>query len=274
MRISSRLSNRFVGTVSASLFLVLLAACGASSGSPDDVAAVATASESAAPAIPSPQATKAVVELTPLNSEKLMVGDATPAELPAGDPGVVSVVYVGPLSTQNGSKLPIVIRNNTDKAISHVDVTATARSGGVLVVTGTSQGTTPAQVAPGGLALAFIYFDMNAAVPPADATFQFTFETSAADTSSYNTATLKATEAQRSGGSIVGTGVNATDATVVGPFAANVYCFDAAGHVSSTVGTYTNESAEIAPGGTVSFTADLYGAACETFLVGITGYFA
>jgi len=270
MHASPTVRRLLVLPAAALLCLSLLTACGSAA---DTASAPSTATPAAPAVTPGPEPAKVVVAPAALNADGLLKGDATPAEYPAGDPGKVSVVFTGAFSPQNGSTMPIVIRNNTDAAISHVDVNATARSAGALLATGTSQGTTPAQIAPGGLALGYVYFKMDAAAP-ADATYKFTFETSPADKSSYNASSLQTTEVVHTGDNIVGTGVNSNDVPVVGPVSADVYCFDSAGNPSATVRAYANESDEIAAGGVVSFTASLYDMPCATFLVGLTGYFA
>ena len=79
---------------------------------------------------------------------------------------------------------------------------------------------------PGEVGLAFIYFDGSSELPPTDAEYEFTVNTSAADQAFYNTAPLKVTEASASGDAIVGAAVNGTGESVGGPFSVSVYCFD------------------------------------------------
>ena len=66
------------------------------------------------------------------------------------------------------------------------------------------------EVQPGEVGLAFIYFGPDSALPPADAEYEFTVNTSASNQDFYNTAPLKSTEASASGDAIVGAAVNAT----------------------------------------------------------------
>lgn len=96
------------------------------------------------------------VEPQPFNASGLLGGNAKP-NFPDGDPGEVSVVQVGPLDPDQGILL-FAFRNNTSQGISHVDWAATARSGGKIVSTGSSQGTEPAQVQPGEVGLGYIFF--------------------------------------------------------------------------------------------------------------------
>lgn len=203
----------------------------------------------------------------PYEEGELLSGTATPT-FQDGEAGKVSVVQVGPF---DGSRLPFAYRNNTDAAISHIDWSATARNGGQIVATGSSQGGTPAQVPPGGVGFAFIYFGSDTELP-ADAEYEFSENHMPADATPYNTAPFVITESNNVGGSIVGAAVNRTGSTVTGPYSVEVYCFDGDGLVSST-GTFTEQDGDLADGGTVSFTADLYDEPCPTYLLGVSGYF-
>ncbi|MGC5224729.1 hypothetical protein ACPW96_19360 [Micromonospora sp. DT81.3] len=208
----------------------------------------------------------------PFNAGGLLGGNAAP-NLPDGEPDEVAVVQIGPLDKPGiGATLLFAFRNNTSEAISHVDWTATARSGGSIVSTGSSQGATPSQVQPGEIGLAYIYFE-NGETIPEDAEYEFTVSTSPADTSPYNTAPLKVTEANLSGDAIVGSATNATGAEATGPYGVNVYCFEGDTIVSQFM-TFAEQDGEIADGGTVSFTTSLYGEECPSFAVGVSGYFS
>ena len=219
----------------------------------------ATATEDAAP-----------VESLPFNASGLLGGTAQPT-FPDGETGEASVVQIGPLDKERGT-LVFAFRNNTSDGISHVDWTATARSAGAIVATGSSQGTTPSQVQPGEVGLAYIYFDNSAEVTD-DAEYEFTVSTSPVDTSSYNTAPFKVTEATLVGESIVGAATNETGAEAIGPYGVSIYCFDGDNLVSQ-LGTYAEQSDEIADGGSVTFSENLYGDACPTFALGVGGYFS
>lgn len=207
-----------------------------------------------------------------LNADGLLGGNATVTDFDAGEQGVVSTVDVGQFDA--GSRtLPFVFRNNTSEAISHVNASATVRdAGGALTATGSSQGTVPAQIPPGGLGLAYIFFEQGEV--PDGATFEFTFDTSPADTSSYNTGDLQVTEASATDDGVIGTASNQTDATLTGPYSVDVYCFDESGALLSNTRGFANENNDIPPAGTVSFSTSFYGDECPTFLTGVTGYFS
>lgn len=71
---------------------------------------------------------------------------------------------VGPLNpgSSGDAVLPIAIRNNTNDAVSYLEITGSARTpAGKFVAAGNSQGTTPATLAPGQVGPAFIYFEMG-----------------------------------------------------------------------------------------------------------------
>jgi hypothetical protein len=210
----------------------------------------------------------------PFNASGLLAGTAGP-NLPDGKPGTVSVVQIGP-QLEDGAgaaKLLFAFRNNTGEGISHADWIGTARSGGSIVATGSSQGTIPAQVQPGEIGLAFIYFASGAKRPPAGAEYEFTVDTSPADQNAYNTAPLKVTEANTSGDAIVGAAANSTAESVEGPFSVSVYCFDG-DKLLSEHSTFAEQDGPVEANGQVTFSDNLYGAKCPTFTVGVAGYFA
>lgn len=259
--------------VLAGIAIVALAGSLTACGSSEPSAPAATDSvASQDPTDPSVKKEPAEIEPLTLNASGLLGGDAGGLTFDTGQAGAVSVVLVGTPDPDAGT-LPIVFRNGTDAAVSHVDVAATARdAAGALVATGSSQGTTTAQVAPGGVGLAYVFFDTDATLTP-ETVYEFTFETSEADTSSYNTSDLKITEANRVGSAIVGSAVNHNDAAVTGPYSADVYCFDA-GALTSTHRSFADQDSDLEPGGAATFTVDLFDVPCATYVVGVTGYFA
>lgn len=213
------------------------------------------------------------VEALPFNAGGLLGGNANPV-LPDGVAGEVSVVATGPFITDDfgSASLPVAFRNNTSEAVSHVDLSATARAGGELVATGASQGADPSQVQPGEVGLAFIYFDSVGDVDPKSLSYDFAVETSPADTSAFNTAPFTVAEANNNGSAIIGTATNDTGAAASGPFSVSVYCF-AGNKLLDRTGSYADQDGSIEPGGTVSFTVDLYDTKCAEFAVGVSGYF-
>jgi hypothetical protein len=253
----------------ASLVLVaaaalLLAGCSSSAGS---------LSGGAATGHPKPTKSASGPAVLPFNAGKLLGGNATPT-FPAGAKGKISAVSEGPVKPDDlgGGSLLFAFRNNTDAAVSHVDFSATARAGGKLVATGTSQGTAPAQIQPGEIGLAYIYFEDIKNVPATGVTYDFTSDSSPADHSSYNTAPLVLSEVSNDGTSIIGTATNKTKEPLTGPYDVEIYCFTGNAITDQTQG-FADETGDIKAGDTVSFTVTLYGTVCPTYAVGVSGYF-
>ncbi|MEV0802715.1 hypothetical protein AB0I34_33825 [Kribbella sp. NPDC050281] len=140
---------------------------------------------------------------------------------------------------------------------------STPSPAGKLVANGNSQGTTPARLKPGQVALAFIYFEMGGNPPPRNAKSIFTAQRAAPGTESFDSADIKVTEAERSGQRLVGTAENTNSKELEGPY----------GELLSEHGTYAAPDGPLAANGSVSYSIDLYGQPCPTFLVGSTAYF-
>lgn len=251
-----------MGVVALMAASLLLTACGSVNTPAVDESDPATA--------PTDENEITEVEPLPFNASGLLGGTAQP-HFADGDAGVVSVVQIGPLQKDRGTLL-FAFRNNTDAGISHVDWTATARSGGSIVATGSSQGTTPSQVQPGEVGLAYIFFDNSESIPD-DAEYEFAVETSPVDTSWYNTAPFKVTEVNLVGESIVGAAINTTGALAEGPYSVSIYCFDGDDLFANWIG-YAEQIGEVVDGGVVTFSQSLYGDDCPTYAVGVSGYFS
>ena len=218
-------------------------------------------------------AAAAPAKAQPFNASGLLGGNANPT-FPAGDPGKVSVVAEAPLDNKGaaGATLSFAYRNNTSAAISHVDFTATARVDGKLLASGTSQGSIPAQVKPGEIGLAYIFFEDASSIPATGVTYEFTAKTTPADTSFFNTAPLTVSEANGNGTSIVGTAVNKTGKPLSGPYSVQAYCFDG-NNLTTSVMSFADQTSDIAADAKVSFTVSLFDTKCDKFTIGVSGYF-
>jgi hypothetical protein len=246
---------------------LLLAGCSAVSSSSSAGTSTGTSS-----AVAKPTKTAAAPAIQPFNVGGLLAGNAKPT-FAAGDLGKVAVVAQGPLNIDSlGASLPIAYRNNTDKAISHVDFTATARLNGKLVGTANSQSSTPAQVQPGEIGFALIYFDDSTSLVATGLTYEFQATTTPADKSSYNTAALIINESSNNGTAIIGTAVNKTGKPLAGPYSVDVYCFTGNDLTWQTVG-FANETGDITAGAQVAYTVALPDGKCDTYTFGVTGYF-
>lgn len=252
------------------LLAMTVTACGSNSDK-SPTASKPGGGSSATVIAPTPSPT-AAPSAQPFNVGGFLAGNAKPT-FTAGEPGQVSIVAEGPLNKPGiGAKLPIAYRNNTGAAISHVNLSATARLNGKLVASGQSQGATPAQVQPGEVGFAFIYFEDSKSMPDTGLKYEFTAKTSPADTSSYNTAPLTVSEATYNGTSIVGTADNKTGMALTGPYDVQLYCF-AGNKLTAEVGSFADQNDKIAVNAKVSFTANLYDTKCDKFTVGVSGYF-
>jgi len=248
----------------ASTLLILLAGC--FSPAPVNPGGAGTN----APAAPSEPAT---VESLAFNASGLLGGTAAPS-FGDGDPGEVSVVSIGALVKPGygSATLLFAFRNNTPAAIAHVDWIGTARADGAMVATGSSQGTIPAQVAPGEVGLAYIYFENGDSIPEG-AEYEFEVETSPADMSFYNSAPLRVTEANVVGDSIVGAATNDTGAEVTGPYSVQIFCFDGDALIGHSL-SFAEQDGDLEPDHTATFSVSLYDDPCPTFAVGVDGYFS
>lgn len=261
-----------MSAAAVALITLTATACGSSSNDPSSATKPSNTGSSATVVTPTSTPT-AAPSVQPFNVGGLLAGNAKP-NFPAGEPDQVSIVAQAPLDKTpgGGASLPVAYRNNTGAAIAHVDLSATARLNGKLIASGQSQGATPAQVRPGEIGFAFIYFEDSKSMPDSGLTYQFTVQTSPADTSSYNTAPLTVGEATANGSSIVGTAVNKTGEGLTGPYDVEVYCF-AGNKLTAEVESFADQDNDIAANAQVSFTADLYDTKCEVFTVGVSGYF-
>lgn len=254
--------------VAVSLISVSLSACGSASNT-----GTTTHGGSSAKVVTTSPTKSGAPSAKPFNVGGYLAANVKP-KFPVGAPGKVSVVAIGPLKKDGtgSAKTPVAYRNNTSAGISHLELSATARLKGTLVASGESQGGTPAQLEPGEIGFAFIYFQDSKSIPTKGLTYDFSADTMPADTSSYNTAPLTVGEATDNGSSIVGTADNRTGKPLTGPYAVSVYCFSHK-KLSGEVDSFADQSNDISAGAQVSFTADLYGTKCAKFAVGVSGYF-
>jgi hypothetical protein len=212
------------------------------------------------------------------DTDVFLAGNATPTTYPAGDPGEIAVVYLGPVTEMagGGATVPVVIRNNTPGTVAHIAITGIAEeSDGTHIATGTSQEQVePAQLTPGTIGYTFIHFSATTEVPPPDSVYEITVKSSPADTSTLNTASIKVTASAGSATSITGTGTNTTGRELRGPYAVEAFCFDPQGKLSAVASAATSQLGVIPVGGSVNFAVPLNGASCSSYLVGISGNYA
>lgn len=190
--------------------------------------------------------------------------------LPKGKPNTTSVVAVGTFD----NVLPVVIRNNTKKAVADAKITSTVYSGSKLVGTGSDQGVQPEIIAAGGLAIAYIYFRRD---PPAGATFRFNVTTSPVGGSFFTAVDIPVTTASYVDGQVVGIAKNATKKTVSGPLSVYGMCFSANNKIVAMESDFSDAD-EAPPGAEAPFSLDFttYGTksppACARIIVSMRGY--
>jgi hypothetical protein len=202
------------------------------------------------------------------NTSSYLGGNAV-SLLSPGDKGKLSVVLSG---TYDGNILPLVVRNNTDKDVIRIKVSAVARSAdGKLIASGGDQGFHPNLVRAGEYSLGYLYFD--GIELPADALFEF--EVSAKDASDNqfeSTRDLDVTEADYLDNRIVGLLQNNHTENVTGPMGVSVVCLDGEGTLLGHHQSFTDKD-EAAPGESIPFQVELYGATdCSNFLVAASGF--
>jgi len=209
-----------------------------------------------------------------VNPRGLFAGTAVPT-LDPGEDGALSVVYIGPVPAGDAfgsTVIPVVVRNRTSEDLSDVEVSGGGRLDGTLVATGSSLYMVPAVLQPGEYGYAYLYFSDTV---PAGVEFELSVDAEKVEDSYSSYVDISVTEANLIPGdysdSIVGTLTNQTDATTEG-FSVLAMCFNGGALTSAHSGNASG-SQDVEPGGTITFSVDLYGdLPCETFLVGATGY--
>lgn len=200
----------------------------------------------------------------------------TPIAVPDGEPNELAVVRVGSADGSDSS-VPVLLRNGTDQALTGIEVTGTARdSSGSLTGSGSSQGTVPSVVASGEWAFGYVYFGTEPL--PAGTTFDLSASGREYEEGElFGSVDLAVTEVERTTGEFggeqfVGILSNPTDMQIEGPISVDAICFDDAEAVpTGTVRTFADGNS-VAPGGTVSFSLDLFDQACTVFALGGSGF--
>ena len=235
------------------------------------VARIADPSAAHVPATASVTAPQAIVAPATLGPSATLAGNAMPL-VPDGDPGKVVVVSVGTFNSDAfGTTVPVIIRNNSPSAITHVELAAGAKdSAGRIIGSGNSQDFHPGTLAPGQAALGYVYFQTK--LGPSTS-FDFSFETSEPSTSSFAIVDLDVTQANATGGHITGGASNATSKVVQGPFTVGAFCFDSNGQLTGEHGTGADGPNNLSTSGSVTFDVNLFGVDCSEFLVGVSGYY-
>lgn len=194
-------------------------------------------------------------------------GDIGVVSIPDGEPGVLAVVATGS-SLDEGSSLPVIVRNNTSKTIGSIDVTGLARdASGNLAGSGSSQGFQPALVAPGEIAFGYVFFGD---VTGEGLTFELTATGEEPD-SFFSSVPVLITELNVSEEQIIGVVSNTSSDEVGGPISIDGICFSTDGQLLGTIRDYA-EQEELPAGATGSFSIRLYSGPCPVGLLAASGY--
>lgn len=190
----------------------------------------------------------------------------------AGTAGKVDVVASGPIAPgPGGISVPIALRNSTSDTISNVDVTGAATdAAGKILGSGQSQGVNPSSIPPGGIALGYVYFAPNTPVQ-AESKIDFTVASRPVTGKPYFR-DLKVDQANMAGENVTGKATNSSGDPLKGPYSVHVTCFDEKGELLNSQIGFASPSADVAAGQSVTFQVGLYGKACPSFLLGVSGY--
>lgn len=196
-----------------------------------------------------------------------LAGSADPTLSDASDSPVAVVVQGDFRGSGMGGTLPLIVRNNSADVVHDITATGSAQDAdGKLVGSGSDQGFTPNTIAPGGIALGYVYFSDDIGQGAA-----FDIEVDAEPGPGTWSIDLPLQDLNQTKDSILGKVVNDTGSKVSGPISINGMCFDEAGTILRTVSDYAAKD-DLAPGATSTFSLDLYGDPCPTFLLGARGY--
>lgn len=229
------------------------AGCGGSGGEPEGNAEGDEPAAAVEPAAPD------------ASPHVLGFGDLSVVSLPAGDAGAVTIIEAAETIDAGGS-VTTIVRNNTRDDIGRIEISGTARdASGALVGSGSSQGFSPAVVAPGEIAYGYVFFGHDI---PTGSTFEFNVDSEPVG-EYFLPVTI--TEINNTGEQIVGAVMNDLDVEVSGPISADVLCFDADGDVTGDAQSYV-EPDDLPAGGTGSFAIDLFDQPCPVGIAAASGY--
>lgn len=193
---------------------------------------------------------------------------------PAGQPGKISVVAVGPDHNlgPGGGEVPIAFRNNTSHPIADVDVRAVALRNGVPVQPpqGSHQGSTPAWVQPGQVGFtSFGFVDY----PGPGLTYRIDIQADQVNTFPTRTAPLRVVDATNEGTKVVGDLLNTTGKTLTGPYSEDMLCFSGNRLTLELTAGGADRDDDLVPNDSTSFSFRISKQQCPTFVIGASGTF-
>jgi hypothetical protein len=206
------------------------------------------------------------------------IGGNESPPLPTGPPGEVAVIASASLTQliQPGGpdslEIPIVVRNNTAKTQSGIEVTAIAQNGGVLVGTASSEGVLqPLVVPPGQIAIGDVFFQN---LIPTTSTVSYTVTTGNPIYTWVNllvTASNISTD-QFGFSDLFGVVQNQTTSTVQAGALVYGICFDSSGQPTGDLNSGT-DAGDMAPGSEQPFSGQISGenTPCVSWLITAVG---
>jgi len=183
---------------------------------------------------------------------------------------VVAVGRLPALQAHQDYRLPFVVRNGMSQTMGTLNGYATVWSpGGALVATGSDQGFNPAWLLPGQEGFAFIYLEPRVKVP-AGSTVKVSIGGWPLSNLSTFFTDLRVVSAKITGQQVVGVMRNPRPDTVLGPGSVTLYCVSAAGRFLGEPiwNVPMIPSAGLGAGVSASFSVNLRGQSCPTFVVG------
>lgn len=207
----------------------------------------------------------------PESAEPSAVGGNAQDLIPAGTSGTLAVVAVGPYArAEIGLVLPVVIRNNTDRAVAYVSVAGAARSpDGALIASGRDRNLSPNSVEPGGLT--FGYVDFDGVDLPSDTKFELDAQARPLDeVSELGVLDFTILSVNEVDGRLVGEAENRTNSPIWSSLV-DAVCFDDGGSLQSFHFAGIAEDT-VQPGERVTFQIQLDGKSCPRYLVSASGF--
>jgi len=218
---------------------------------------------------PVPTNTKTLVTPADPRASIYIGGNESPI-LSDGEKEVLSVIAIG---KYDGVILPLVVRNNTDKPVIRISVTAEARSvDGTLLAVGNDQIFSPNLVNPGEISLGYIFFE-NVPSFPEDVQFKFVITSKDPKNTTFeNMRNLEIIEQNKIDNRIVGMLKNPNKVLVKGPIEIIVMCFSEESDVLAHYSDFTTVD-QVEPNSTIPFQVSIYDQKqCPIFLVSAFGF--
>ena len=204
-------------------------------------------------------------------SSLTIIGDEE--ALPKGERGEVSIVAISP--SEFDATFPFIVHNDTDEAISRVEVSGRAvDADGETIGTGSSLATQPNVVLPGGYAFGYVYLDSSDRELPSGASIpEPRVDYSEEPDRFENRISLDIENFEElSNGDLTGDVVNPHDMDVGGPIGLDTVCLTADNEVSYDL-TYA-DSDDIDAGDSTTWTLSSYREVpdCAVRLMTASGY--